>query len=79
MMKTVLTNKEQEVYAFILDFRRDMRFSPSMREIASGVGLYSVSTVHKHVHHLIDKGWLLPVDGGNRKLVPVEDARQQNG
>lgn len=71
--KQPLTTKESEVYTFILKFRHDMRFSPSMREITHALGLSSVSTVHKYIHTLIDKGWLMPIDGANRKLVPVDE------
>lgn len=71
MEKQTLTRKEQEVYSFILEYRRDMRFTPSMREIADGMGLNSVSTVHRHVHSLIDKGWLLPYVASGRSAVPT--------
>ena len=51
-----MTRKEQVIYDFVILYREKMHFSPSMREIAEGVGLHSVSTVHKHVHSLVDKG-----------------------
>lgn len=44
-----MTRREQAVYDYVLLFRAKMRFSPSVREIAEGVGLNSVSMVHKHV------------------------------
>lgn len=44
-----------------------------MREIAEGVGLNSVSTVHKHVHSLVNKGWFLPYIGKNRTILPNEE------
>lgn len=65
-----MTRKEQVIYDFVILYREKMHFSPSMREIADGVGLYSVSTVHKHVHSLVDKGWFLPYDGKNRTILP---------
>lgn len=37
------------------------------------VGLNSVSTVHKHVHSLVNKGWFLPYIGKNRTILPNEE------
>jgi len=44
-----------------------------MREIAEGIGLHSASTVHGHIHHLINKGWLLPCEQLNRTIIPAEE------
>lgn len=68
-----MTRREQVIYDYVIRYRAKMHFSPSMREIADGVGLYSVSTVHKHVHSLVDKGWFLPYTGKNRAILPNED------
>lgn len=66
-----LTKKEKVVYNFVVSFRNERRFSPSMRMIAEGVGLYSASTVSFHVHKIVDKGWFLPYDGTPNSLVPI--------
>lgn len=71
-----ITKKERAVYEFVLDYRARMHFSPSMREIASGVGLYSVSTVHKHVSALVEKGLFLPYSGKKRMIIPREEAEE---
>ena len=68
-----MTRREQAVYDYVLLFRAKMRFSPSMREIAEGIGLNSVSTVHKHGHSLVNKGWFLPYIGKNRTILPNEE------
>ena len=68
-----LTRRERAIWDFILRYRQEMRFSPSMREIAAGTGLYAASTVHKHIHAMIDKGWLLPCAGKNRAILPNPD------
>ena len=68
-----LTKREQDVYDYILEYRKEKRFSPSMREIAEGIGLHSASTVHVHIHHLISKGWLLPCEQLNRTIIPAEE------
>lgn len=68
-----MTRREQVIYDYVLLFRAKKHFSPSMREIAEGVGLHSVSTVHKHVHSLVDKGWFLPCTGKKRTILPNEE------
>ena len=71
--KIRMTKREQDVYDYILEYRKEKRFSPSMREIAEGIGLHSASTVHVHIHHLISKGWLLPCEQLNRTIIPAEE------
>jgi len=66
-----LTKREKAVYNFVVSFRNEKHFSPSMRMIAEGVGLYSASTVSFHVHKIVDKGWFLPYDGTPNSIVPV--------
>lgn len=74
MKRTKITKREQDVYNYIVRYRREMHFSPSMRDIMTGIGLHSVSTVHRHVHSLIEKEWLLPCNGKTRSIVPNEEA-----
>ena len=73
MEKTEMTKREHDVYNYILEYRKEKRFSPSMREIAEGLGLHYVSTIHVHVHNLVDKGWLLPCEQLNRTIVPADE------
>ena len=75
-----MTRREQAVYDYVLLFRAKMRFSPSMREIAEGIGLNSVSTVHKHVLSLVNKGWFLPYIGKIVQFSPMRSCltREQN-
>jgi repressor LexA len=54
----VLTKKQREVYDYIETFIADKGYSPSLEEIASGLGLRSLATVHKHVANLSEKGVL---------------------
>ena len=73
MEKLRMTKREQDVYDYILEYRKEKRFSPSMREIAEGIGLHSASTVHVHIHHLINKGCLLPGEQLNSTIIPAEE------
>lgn len=47
-----LTKRQREVLAFIERFLREHGYSPSLGEIAEGLGLKSPSTVHKHLVNL---------------------------
>ena len=73
MEKIEMTKREHDVYNYILEYRKEKRFSPSMREIAEVIGLHTASTINVHVHNLVDKGWLLPCGQMNRTILPVDD------
>ncbi len=53
-----LTRRQKEVLDFIADFIAHNGYSPSFEEIAEGVGLASIATVHKHLTGLESKGYL---------------------
>ena len=53
-----LTRRQREVFDFIQSFVAEKRYSPSLEEIGAHFGLSSVATVHKHVQHLVEKGYL---------------------
>ena len=69
-----LTRRQREIYEFIRDFVRRNGYSPSLEEIGSHFGLSSVATVHKHVQHLVEKGFLQKAWNRSRSVEPVEDA-----
>lgn len=52
------TKKQIELLRFIDNFIKGNDYSPSYREIMSGVGYKSVSTVAAHVDQLVTKGYL---------------------
>ncbi len=54
----VLTPRQREVLDFILKYKKEKGYSPSIREIGKGVGLSSPATVHRHVQVLKEKGFL---------------------
>jgi repressor LexA len=53
-----LTRRQREVYDFISRFVDSNGYSPSFEEIAEGVSLSSLATVHKHIGNLEEKGLL---------------------
>jgi repressor LexA len=50
-----LTRRQKQVYDFISAFVDRNGYSPSYEEIAEGLGLSSLATVHKHISNLEDK------------------------
>jgi repressor LexA len=50
-----LTRRQKQVYDFISGFVDNHGYSPSFEEIAEGLGLSSLATVHKHITNLEQK------------------------
>lgn len=64
-----LTKRQKAVIEFIAQFLEEEGRSPTLTEVAKGVGSSAVSTIHKHVQHLIDKGLLERSHGKGNNLV----------
>lgn len=67
-MAIKLTKKQLAVLDFLQDFTEENGYSPSYREIMSGLGLSSVSAVAEHIDNLVEKGVLKKVSGAARSL-----------
>ena len=70
-----LTKKQKEVLDFIKRFHAENKYPPSIRQICSAIDLSSPATVHVHVNHLVEKGFIKRSSEGNRAmelLVPNE-------
>ncbi len=51
-----LTRRQREVFEFIRGFIAENDYSPSLEEIARGLDLSSLATVHKHLTNIAEKG-----------------------
>jgi repressor LexA len=67
MITQKLTKKQAEILHFIIEHVNSEGYTPSYREIASGLGISSPATIHEHIKNLERKGYL-SVDGGVRSL-----------
>ena len=65
------TKKQQELLEFIQAFIAEHGYSPSYREIMSGLNYTSVATVSLHVNNLIKRGHLQKRDHSARSLEVV--------
>ena len=68
-----------KVYDFLVDFFTKNGYAPSVREICSGVGLKSTSTVYGHLLALEDEGKIEIKENVTRaiKLVGYEFVKRQ--
>jgi len=66
-----LTRRQREIYDYICEFVNENGYSPSLEEIGAHFELASVATVHKHVQHLVDKGFLRKAWNRSRSVEPV--------
>ncbi len=63
-----ITRRQKEVLDFLTSFTESNGYSPSYEEIASGLGLTSLATVHKHITNLQMKGKLSRAHNRSRSI-----------
>lgn len=68
-----LTRRQREIYDFVRRFVAERGYSPSLEEIGRSFGLSSVATVHKHVQHLVEKGYLQKAWNRSRSVEPLDE------
>src|SRR5205085_8399371 len=63
-----LTKRQKQVLDFIANFVDENGYCPSYDEIARGLELASLATVHKHIAALAAKGYLNRTENHSRSL-----------
>jgi repressor LexA len=63
-----ITRRQKEILDFLESFVARNGYSPSFEEIARGMGLKSLATVHKHITNLEKKGLLDRVHNRSRSI-----------
>ena len=73
-----ITRRQKEVIDFLSSFTQKNGYSPSYEEIASGLGLNSLATVHKHITNLQNKGLLQRAHNRSRSIdiLPQRNSRR---
>ena len=76
-----ITRRQKEVLDFLSSFTARNGYSPSYEEIAAGLGLNSLATVHKHVTNLQNKGLLQRSHNRSRSIdvLPPRSSRRGSG
>jgi len=67
-MEKELTRRQEEILEFLKDFVMERGFPPTLREIASHLGIRGPKGPHKALRILERKGYLRRVSGGSRAL-----------
>ena len=70
-----LSPKQTRIYEFILSFKEQNGYPPSVREIGAAVGLRSTASVSYHLQALQEKGLLQSPGAKGRKRALVTGAR----
>ena len=68
MRPMAVTRRQKEILDFLESFVARNGYSPSFEEIARGMGLKSLATVHKHITNLEKKGLLDRVHNRSRSI-----------
>ena len=71
------TKKQRELLCFIETFISEHGYSPSYREIMSGLNYNSVATVALHVNNLIKRGHLIKREHSARSLEVVAKSEEK--
>lgn len=73
-----LTKKQKLVLDYIKKFQAENKYPPSVRQICSAIDLNSPATVHVHINHLVEKGFLKRSNSGNRAIEILVDNEYEN-
>ena len=69
-----MTKMQQKIYDYIARTLAEQGYPPSVREIGAAVGLKSPSTVHFHLKHLAEMGYIEIGAGKGRAISLVQQA-----
>lgn len=67
-MPAVLYPREKQTLEFIKQFIQRYGYAPTLKEICGALNLSSVATVHEHLDHLRQKGFIKKIDGAARGI-----------
>lgn len=74
MNKSTLYPRERQVLEFIFQFTQRFGYAPTLQEIGESLGMHSVATVHEHIDHLRQKGYVRKIDGVSRGIEVLKGA-----
>ena len=65
-LRNELTDKEREMYEYIVKYMEENLISPSFQEICKGVNTKPKSCVHDRLKKLMGKGYITLREGGTK-------------
>ncbi|MBO0588178.1 MULTISPECIES: winged helix-turn-helix transcriptional regulator [unclassified Sporosarcina] len=66
-----MSERQKNILEYIKSYTEENQYPPTIREIATAVGLKSSSTVHGHLDRLKEKGYVNFVASSPRTLTVV--------
>ena len=78
-MMRELSKMQRKIYEYIASCVREQGYPPSVREIGEAVGLKSPSTVHFHLSHLEEAGYIEKGAGKGRAITLTRSAQGEDG
>jgi len=73
-----LTRRQKDILDYIKKFVVKNGYSPTVREIGEGMSLSSPATIHAHLTHLINKGYISKASSKNRTLEILVENEYEN-
>lgn len=70
-----LTDKQFEVLICIKEFINEKGFSPTVRELAKLINVSSSATVHTHLKHLVNKGYITYLPKSSRTIRIIKEMK----
>lgn len=70
---------QRQTLEFLRNFISDKGYAPTLKDIASYIGVRSPSTAHFHLSRLEDKGFIRRGDDGSLELVELEELQSSSG
>tara|TARA_Y100001978_G_C23561519_1_gene369549 strand:+ start:112 stop:729 length:618 start_codon:yes stop_codon:yes gene_type:complete len=71
--KENLTQAQNELYAWIKEYMRDFKHSPSIRQMMDAMGLRSPAPIQSRLKHLQEKGFISWQEGKARTMQLVDE------
>ncbi len=73
-MKNILTDRQQEILDFILYFKKESGYPPTLREIGKKFGISSTFGVKRHLDALVKKGYLNIESNASRGISVITES-----
>lgn len=67
-----VTKRQLDLLVFLKTYISDHGYSPNYAEICAGIGIVSKGSAHKHILHLIERGFVVSLPHKSRSISLTE-------
>lgn len=78
-MAPILYPRERQVLEYIAQYIQRYGYAPTLKEVGESLKMNSVATVHEHIDHLRNKGYIKKIDGAARGIELVKEKFRMAG